>query len=184
MTSFVQIARLLPIKDPEIFRLNMHTKLHEHLFSDEIDGRKYAQLVERSAYNYAITESYSHNVIPAWNRPEYQTLYLDRLRSLFTNILKDQLFKKRITSNAITGKQLETITHFDMVPAQWEPEIQKILQRERCSKDDKRGTTDMYTCEKCQNKVCDHYMLQIRGADEPMTVFLECLTCGFKWTTE
>jgi len=38
----------------------------------------------------------------------------------------------------------------------------------------------------CPNDACEgsrayFYMVQIRSADEPMTTFLKCTTCGHKW---
>lgn len=37
-----------------------------------------------------------------------------------------------------------------------------------------------YTC-KCGSKKTSYYQQQTRGADEPMTVFIECLDCHNKW---
>ena len=28
---------------------------------------------------------------------------------------------------------------------------------------------------------CTYYQLQVRSADEPMTTFITCLNCNFKW---
>lgn len=38
-----------------------------------------------------------------------------------------------------------------------------------------------YTCRKCKGNKTTHYSMQTRSADEPMTVFVGCLTCGNRW---
>ena len=37
-------------------------------------------------------------------------------------------------------------------------------------------------CGKCKQNTVDYHEMQTRGADEPMTVFAHCLTCGHRWT--
>lgn len=43
-------------------------------------------------------------------------------------------------------------------------------------------TDSILKCGKCQENTVDYYEKQTRGADEPMTVFAHCLTCGKRWT--
>lgn len=39
----------------------------------------------------------------------------------------------------------------------------------------------MHTCGKCKKKKTFSYQLQTRSGDEPMTSFIECVTCGNHW---
>ena len=41
-----------------------------------------------------------------------------------------------------------------------------------------------FTCSKCKGNKTTHHSLQTRSADEPMTVFVCCLTCGKRWRTQ
>jgi len=36
-------------------------------------------------------------------------------------------------------------------------------------------------CGKCKQRKVDYYEKQVRGADEPMTIFANCLNCKNKW---
>jgi len=36
-------------------------------------------------------------------------------------------------------------------------------------------------CGKCHQRKVDYYQKQTRGADEPMTIFANCLHCGHRW---
>lgn len=39
----------------------------------------------------------------------------------------------------------------------------------------------IYTCGRCKGSKVSTRSLQTRSADEPITVFIKCLTCGKKW---
>lgn len=41
-----------------------------------------------------------------------------------------------------------------------------------------------FRCRKCGQNKTTHYSLQTRSADEPMTVFVTCLTCSNRWKTQ
>lgn len=38
-----------------------------------------------------------------------------------------------------------------------------------------------FCCRRCKGTKTTHYALQTRSSDEPMTVFVCCLTCGNRW---
>lgn len=44
-----------------------------------------------------------------------------------------------------------------------------------------QATTDLFECRKCKKRECVYYELQTRSADEPMTKFIKCCSCGFQW---
>jgi DNA-directed RNA polymerase III subunit RPC11 len=41
--------------------------------------------------------------------------------------------------------------------------------------------TNQVRCERCGNRRASFYQLQTRSADEPMTTFYRCLSCGNQW---
>lgn len=69
------------------------------------------------------------------------------------------------------------------------PELEEIRKNE--AKEEQRikdaynkkkmSINSMYTCGKCKNNKVEHYQKQTRSADEPMTVFANCLVCGNRW---
>ena len=42
-------------------------------------------------------------------------------------------------------------------------------------------TTTQFTCSKCKNNECKTYSLQTRSADEPTTIFVNCIKCNNTW---
>jgi transcription elongation factor S-II len=45
----------------------------------------------------------------------------------------------------------------------------------------KSMATDQFLCSRCHKRECTYYEMQTRSADEPMTIFINCLNCGKKW---
>ena len=46
---------------------------------------------------------------------------------------------------------------------------------------DLENYVSILVCGKCKQRKVDYYKMQIRGADEPMTIFARCLLCDHKW---
>ena len=46
---------------------------------------------------------------------------------------------------------------------------------------DKKGfiPDGLFTCKRCKSKKTTFYQQQTRGADEPMTNFIQCLMCNY-----
>eukprot|EP00759_Apiculatamorpha_spiralis_P034664 PhF_6_TR35732/c0_g1_i1/m.51885 len=44
--------------------------------------------------------------------------------------------------------------------------------------------TNKYPCTECRNEKCSFNEVQMRGADEPATIFLMCLACGHTFTPD
>ena len=47
--------------------------------------------------------------------------------------------------------------------------------------DNMMAATDQFKCYKCKKRKCTYYEMQTRSADEPMTTFVTCLSCGNRW---
>lgn len=47
-----------------------------------------------------------------------------------------------------------------------------------------KDQTGFFKCGRCQSTKTAFYQKQTRGADEPMTVFVQCLDCKNRWKTE
>ena len=118
--------------------------------------------------------------------------YSDKARSLVFNLRdsKNPKLKVRIVESDITPWDIVTMDPKDLAS-----EVKK-LEREETQKanlDARRSDwaqeeaqkggkkTGFFTCRKCQSKNTNFYQLQTRGADEPMTNFVNCFDCGNRW---
>ena len=160
------------IGNQDQFRKNVRARLAA-LITDSL-----AQNIEISILNYAISESTTRKIVKIWENPQFVQIYIDRLRSVYTN-MKHPAFIQMIISDEISAKQVGFITHQEMCPDRWRELIaQKVKRDQSRFTQNIEASTDMFTCKKCKSKRCTYYELQTRSADEPATIFITCLDCG------
>ena len=81
--------------------------------------------------------------------------------------------------------QLEEIPYLsfsDLYPEIWKDLSMRQFEREkRQLEGNKAMATDQFHCKGCGKRECTYYELQTRSADEPMTIFIQCINCGKHW---
>lgn len=166
----------LLIKDPSKFRSNVVTKLQEFIHNETI-----ATNLERGVFNYALKESTERKIIKKWENRQFVNVYTDRLRSVYMNLKNPDLLE-HVKSGEILPQNLAFMTHQEMNPERWKELIeQKIVRDSNKYNNNLQSSTDMFTCKKCRGKRCTYFELQTRSADEPATIFVNCLDCGKNW---
>jgi DNA-directed RNA polymerase subunit M/transcription elongation factor TFIIS len=151
--------------------------------TDEILTRltKFSVNLENGILNYTIQEANSKKIIKKWENPLFFQIYKDRCRSVFVNLKRESVISQ-IMENSITPQELAFATHQEMAPDQWKELIDRKTKRDTSKYvNNTCASTDMFTCSKCRSSKCTYYELQTRSADEPMTVFVTCQTCGKNW---
>ena len=171
--TYNNIFTMYKITQPDSFRKKISTKLETILGDGSISIN-----LEKGIYNYTIKESNGRKIIKKWDNPFFVQIYLDRLRSIYTNLKNDALLEQ-IKNNEITPQAIAFMTHQEMQPEHWRVLIdQKIKRDANKYTTNIQASTDMFTCKKCKSKKCTFYELQTRSADEPATIFITCLDCG------
>ena len=165
------------IKNPSLFRQNMRTKFSEKFFNDE----NFATNLEIGTFNYAIQEANKSKLIKKWDNPAFVTLYINRLRTLFTNLSNPDLLDL-IKQDEIAPKTLAFMTHQELCPDKWNELIEIKTKRDKNKFETNIvAATDTFTCRKCKSNQCTYYQMQTRSADEPMTTFVTCCECSTRW---
>lgn len=171
------------ILNPDSFRENVRQKISDLM---QIDNEESSKLIcgniEKGIFNYAIDESTKKAVIKKWDNEIFVLLYLNRLRSIYTN-LKNENLANEIKSGTIQAIDLVTMTHQELEPNKWKS-LLEIKSKRDASKFNVNveASTDVYICRRCKSRKCTYEAVQIRSSDEPMTIFVNCLTCGKNWT--
>ena len=166
------------IDNPEHFRNNVRNKLNILISSDD---EKLSINLEIGIFNYVIKEATSRKILKKWDNPLFTQLYIDRLRTIYTNLKKEDLLIQ-LKNKEITPVALAFMTHQEMNPEMWRKYIEKKIMRDASKyTNNVQASTDMFTCRKCKSKKCTYYELQTRSADEPATIFVTCLSCGKNW---
>lgn len=169
--------KLTEIKNPPSFRNNISNK-----FNMFVKNKKLSINIEKSIYNYTIKEATSRNIVKKWDNLFFVQLYVDRLKTIYINLLRNKDLIKQLKQKKMAITKFECITHQDMQPDKWDALI-KIKKERDLNKYAPKidGNTDNFTCRRCKSKNCSYYQLQTRSADEPMTTFVSCVDCGNRW---
>ena len=163
------------IEEPEQFRKNICEKLNERF-----QNQKNANNLEKGIYNYALKEAECRKVIKKWDNPYFVQIYLDRLRSIFLNLNENLI--ENVNNNILKSQDIAFMTHQELKPEKWEKMILEKIKRDKNKYETTiEASTDTFTCRKCRSKKCTFTQVQTRSADEPMTTFVNCISCGNHW---
>jgi transcription elongation factor S-II len=162
--------------NPETIRKNICSKLQEMVGSE-----KKARNLERGIYNYSLGEANNRKVIKKWDNPFFTQIYLDKLKSIYLNLLNPNVCQA-VKDGSVHIKTFAFMTHQEMQPEKWESLIQAKIKKDKSKYDTQQeAMTDTFKCRKCHSKKCSYYQMQTRSADEPMTTFVTCIECANRW---
>ena len=171
------------IENPDIFRKNISSKIQTVLDDGGSPTNETLAInIEKSIFNFAIKEANMRRIVKKWVNAHFVQLYIDRLRSIWTNLKKTD-FLAKIKNNELSPDDMVKITHQEMDPAHWKELIERKMTRDESKFTNRiQAATDMFKCKKCKGTKCTYYSLQIRSSDEPETIFVTCLDCGCNFT--
>lgn len=137
--------------------------------------------LEKNILNHSI----SHTNDAAWENPKFTNIYKHKFLQIQYNLNKSPELKQHILE-----KKLKTTDVIQMRPEQlWfdGPCAKRIedkihLDMRKQSHDNEIKNQDgLFKCGRCKSQKTSYYQMQTRSADEPMTVFVSCLSCGKNW---
>ena len=150
-----------PGSDPRAaVRVFTFRKLQAHL------GRSFARKIEQSV---ALAQPCAAS-------------YRKQARKVLSNLNNaNTMLKDRLSTGQVLTSELGTATHKDMWPELWaEPRMQPG-HRTIMIQDMKLEAPSLLQCHGCKKYTVQTREYQTRSADEPMTVFCNCVTCGKRW---
>ena len=104
------------INNPEEFRKAVLIQLEDVLDKQTT----IAVNLEKGIYNYCIKEAGEKNIVKKWDNVYFTQFYVDKMRSIITNLEKNADLRKRITQKEIKSGELAFMTHQQMNPAKWQ----------------------------------------------------------------
>ena len=166
---------LRKIENPDLFRSNIRKKLLEILENEKITNN-----LEKGIFNYALKEADQRKIVKKWDNAYFVQIYLDRLRSIMTNLKGEVL--ENVKDGSVKAHIVAFMTHQELQPDKWTALIDAKSKRDANKfETNVAAATDTFTCRKCKGNQCTYYQLQTRSADEPMTTFCNCILCGNRW---
>ena len=172
----------MKIDNPETFRANVVKK-----FTNLVGNEKKAYNIEKSIFNYTVSECKNKKVVRKWENKFFVIIYVNKMRSLWMNLKNDSYVGNETMLTMLKNGDIKTrtvafLTHQEMYPEIWKDLIDAKIKRDQYKfAVDKRGATGEFKCKKCKQRECSYTQLQTRSADEPMTTFVTCLNCGNFW---
>lgn len=169
------------INNPTEFRTKIKQK-----FKLILDSNVNGVNLEIGIYNYALSDAKQKNIVKKWDNVYFVQIYIDRLRSIYSN-LKNPIILNKIKTNTLKVKDFAYMTHQEMNETRWHEFIEKkkreVLQQ---FKDENENIIGEFKCSFCARAGkpaynTRYYQLQTRSADEPMTTFVQCKDCGKRW---
>jgi DNA-directed RNA polymerase subunit M/transcription elongation factor TFIIS len=144
-------------------------------------------LLERAIYNSCIQEAKKRHIICDWSFPMFERLYERKARYICGNLhpecyIENKGLLERYKRGEYTFEDIMTWTQTEIFPERNKELAEKQFQREqRLLEGNKANATDKFFCTRCHKRQCTYYELQTRSADEPMTIFIQCVNCGKRW---
>ena len=144
-------------------------------------------IIEQSIYNYCIEYSIKNNISRNWDNKLFKSFYINKVISIYSNIDDKSYIENNYLINRIKNKKLNlhniaNMSRYEIFPDRWNHLIEEKIRKDKILSEMKPNEmTDQIRCNKCGGRKCSYYAVQTRSADEPMTMFITCLTCNSKW---
>jgi transcription elongation factor S-II len=166
------------INDPDKTRSALVDKLKTALPSKKA---KWATNIEKGIFNYTIEDSERKNLVKKWTNVHFVEIYLTRFRTIFNNLKQSSYLREQLLTKKWKPQEIAFLSHYEMSPERWEKLIMDKRERDKNEYDVEQKIDSEFKCGRCKKNNCTYYQLQTRSADEPMTTFVSCLSCGNRW---
>ena len=135
-----------------------------------------AKKLDESIYDYSKKYVILNNMSEIYNEMTYKTKSNELIRCLTS---ENEYLISALTEGTITLEDLPLIKPQMLNRKQWDHVVKRLEYID--FKKNNMATTDIYQCRKCKERKCHIYQAQTRSADEPMTTFVTCVSCGNNW---
>ncbi len=148
-------------------------------FSGVLDPSQIRE-IERGVFLSAIERANDLKTLPVWRNTRFARIYTNIAVRVIANL--DTRLMERLVEGEFPADRVAFMTHSEMMPEMWKPIIDKKMWKQQHAIDERPAPmTDSFKCGRCKKRECVYQELQLRSADEPMTLFITCLNCGNRW---
>lgn len=143
----------------------LRNKFKTYLSNLSLNEKKQVN-IEKSVFNWVVKES---NVLNISDEKHMLHMYVQKMMDIQLYFQSFSL-EEAIKNDEIKSKDVGFLMFHEINSKKWEPIVYQ--------NDNNDG---IFQCRKCKSKKTTYYSLQTRSADEPMTNFITCLSCGNRW---
>lgn len=145
-----------------------------------------ARKMEKTIYNHVIQTARRDKIPQTWRHPQFRDRYCQKVMSIKFNLThpKNPGIGDKVRRGEIDLDWVVRAQPRDLFPDLWDPVYEQVAYKalkKQLTVDAENAPDGAFTCGKCKSKKTTFYEMQTRSADEPMTVFVQCLNCGKRW---
>ena len=109
------------------------------------------------------------------------SIYENKLEEILNNLgrLGNKNLIQGLKQKTLDPSKVGLMSPSQLFPTNWEAYERRIGQRKQYT--ESKAVTSFYKCFRCKDKRTKVTQMQTRSADEPITNFIVCLTCGNTW---
>ena len=143
--------------------------------------------LEIGIYNWCIDYSDSKKIFKSWKNNRFTMLYLEKARSILSNIDKNSYLKNEGLLNRLNDKEFSPheiafMKPDILFPERWKDTTEAFFKKfEHAYESRVEAMTSEFKCFKCKQRKCVYYELMTKSADEAMSIFIRCLNCSNSW---
>lgn len=143
--------------------------------------------LEIGIYNWCIEYATQNDIPRNWKNYRFTQLYKDKAFSVYSNLKPDSYIGntrllERLKENEFEPHKIPFMSSENIFPERWRELMDVKMKKDMHIIEEKPAAmTSEFKCGKCKKRECIYQELQVRSADEPMTIFISCLNCGNKW---
>ena len=158
---------------------------------DGLDGLDVLDVLARQfdamAWNATISHCKDRGIPLFWENPAVRWWYTHKILSVAYNLKTNDDLREKVVSGNVGVRAFFAMKPWEMKPELWSDAFESAARRELRNSEYNPDPATMpdgaFTCNKCKSKKTTFYMMQLRSADEPSTVFVQCLMCRKRWRT-
>lgn len=144
-----------------------------------------ARLLERATWNHAVKFCRNKEQPLNWDNAAFRNVYTQKVMGVRYVARERPDVLKKYEEMDPTFKTFVNAKPWELWPEKWEKAFEdaarKALRFTDASAMDPKLMPDGILKCRCGSMKTSYYEMQTRSADEPMTVFARCFTCGKRW---
>ena len=178
----------LSVEDVDVSNVNRERAIRRFKFLKE-EGFTDVDICEfeGAVYIVACKHADKMKVVKHWENMMFVDIYVSLQRTLMANLHKESPIKNvrlmtRLKGGELRLSDLPSMSAYELYPEKWkELADMQMVREQKLLEGNKGSATDRFKCNRCGKRECTYYEMQTRSADEPMTIFVNCLNCGKRW---
>ena len=148
---------------------------------------KLAEKLESAIWNSTLRSFFKPERF--WEHAKLRSRYCHKVLSVAYNLRHPKnpnapLLRASLLDGSLPPKKMVHMSPYEMYPSLWEPVFEAAAYkqlRRQLTLDISQVPEGQFTCSKCKSRKTSFYEVQTRSADEGMTLFIACLSCGKRW---